>query len=131
MWCGLFNFFFSGIVGSFSVCPIESKMLCADHPMLNRKPSTEIHAHTIILGSNHRKAVVPGQVGRTDCLTGLSTFIGNGPLLFLLFVLTFGPIEIKAIDLTCALVLERYIIIMLLIFDILPYGPLQRSSSVS
>lgn len=32
----------------------------------------------------------------------------------------FGPIEIKAIDLTCALVLAICIIIMLLIFDILP-----------
>nr|CBN81294.1 Uncharacterized protein [Dicentrarchus labrax] len=34
--------------------------------MLNIKPSsTEIHTHTIILGSNHSKAVVPGQDGRT------------------------------------------------------------------
>lgn len=46
----------------------------------------------------------------------------HGPAFFfvVVFILTFGPIEIKAIDLTCALVLAICIIIMLLIFDILP-----------
>lgn len=47
----------------------------------------------------------------------------------------FGPIEIKAIDLTCALVLELCIIIMLLIFFVIvPYGlskgPLPSAESV-
>lgn len=36
--------------------------------------------------------------------------------IYFFFILMFGPIEIKAIDLTCALVLEICIIIMLLIF---------------
>lgn len=76
--------------------------------MLNRKPSsTVIHTHTIILRSNHGNAVVPGQDGR------------SGSLAHFVFILTFGPIEIKATDLTCALVLA-ICIIMLLIFDILP-----------
>lgn len=55
-----------------------------------------------------------------------------GSLVHLIFFLpTFGPIEIKAIDLTSALVLAICIIIMLLIFDILPSGPFQRSFSFS
>ena len=85
--------------------------------MLNRKPSsTETHTHTIILGSNHSKAVVPGQDGRTASSGSLARLF----LFCFVFILTFGPIEIKAIDLTCALVLAICIIIMLLIFDILP-----------
>lgn len=56
---------------------------------------------------------------------------------FLIFfsILMFGPIEIKPIDLTCALVLEICIIIMLLIFFVIvPYGlskgPLPSAESV-
>lgn len=114
-WCELFNFFFGGIVCSSSVRPFENKILCADHPMLNRKPSsTEMHTQTINLGSNH-STVCPWTRWQNTTLP----------------ILTFGPIEIKAIYLSCGHVLAVCIIIMLLIFDILPTGPFQRSSSFS
>lgn len=121
--CGVNSsiFLFGGIVGSSSVRPIENKILCADHPMLNRKPSsTEIHTHilsfleaiTVTLLSLGKMAELPHRAHRP-----IYFFVS---FCFFVFILMFGPIEIKAIDLTCALVLAICIIIMLLIFDIVP-----------
>lgn len=59
--CGVNSLFYltflGGVASLFSDCPIENKIVCADHLMLNsRPPSSAVHTHTIILGSNHRKS---------------------------------------------------------------------------
>lgn len=102
VWILQFLFWWDSRLIFFIMSYWKLNLMCWPPPMLNRKPSsTVIHTLTIILRSNHSKAVVPGQDGRTASL-------GSSARLFFFFffvslILTFGPIEIKAIDLTCAL----------------------------